>query len=353
MQRIAALLAVLAASAWAGEKVTLVFRDGKTLVAEPAACDAEGVTVGTGPVARTIPWKELTPASAYATRKALTDSADGPARLELSAFALSLGLHPEALADLEVALALGAISEADFEAREEAIEKEEIEALRGRVDALLETGDDPKACLDAIRRLKERYPDHPANADYQPQVDALVEALRKEADEQVDAKEAAQDDARLAALRKALDSLAGKKNAALAKAEALKKAGVEAAAKGQVARARRNLVEPTGAERQYKLARALIRDMVRKDRSFAVIAKTAIQKEYDAIERSLVDCYLHVARMLMRERNYKGAVEYVRKILLYDPIHEEALEMAEEIKKNRIHFKASDVTNARPRVTGG
>ena len=55
----------------------------------------------------------------------------------------------------------------------------------------------------------------------------------------------------------------------------------------------------------------------------------------------------------MKERNYKGSVKYVRKILLYDPIQEEALEMVEVIRKNRINFKLSDITNARPRVSSG
>ena len=71
------------------------------------------------------------------------------------------------------------------------------------------------------------------------------------------------------------------------------------------------------------------------------------------IEKLLIDCYVQVARILMKERAYKSAVEYVRKILLYDPIHEEALEMVDEIRKNRISFRMSEITNARPRVTGG
>ena len=62
--------------------------------------------------------------------------------------------------------------------------------------------------------------------------------------------------------------------------------------------------------------------------------------------------YLPVARLYMRGRNYKGAVRTVQKILFYDPIHEEALEMARVIRKNRITFKASDITGIRgPIVT--
>ena len=100
-------------------------------------------------------------------------------------------------------------------------------------------------------------------------------------------------------------------------------------------------------------ARKRLRNIARLDQHGLIVSREEIQSEYAAIEKLLIDCYLKVARILLQERNYKGAVEYVRKILLYDPIHEEALEMVEEIRKNRITFKLSDITNARPRVTGG
>jgi tetratricopeptide (TPR) repeat protein len=116
---------------------------------------------------------------------------------------------------------------------------------------------------------------------------------------------------------------------------------------------KRKLVEPMGAEKYYKQARKHLRNLAQKDKHGLVVAKAELQKEYEQLQDKLVDCYLKVARILLKERNYKGAVKYVRKILLYDPIHEEALEMVEVIRKNRITFKISDITNARPRVSGG
>ena len=91
---------------------------------------------------------------------------------------------------------------------------------------------------------------------------------------------------------------------------------------------------------------------VKADRKFKVVTEQALQKEYDAIADELVNCYLGVARILLTQRNYKGTIPYVRKVLYYDPINEEALEMVETIRKNRITFKTSDITNARPRVSG-
>ena len=112
-------------------------------------------------------------------------------------------------------------------------------------------------------------------------------------------------------------------------------------------------LEPQGAEKQLKNARKYLRNIAKLDPQSLVVPREDLKKEYAAIEKDLVECYLRVARILMQERAYKGAVEYVRKILLYDPIHEEALEMVDEIRKNRIAFRLSDMTNAHPHVSGG
>jgi tetratricopeptide (TPR) repeat protein len=140
---------------------------------------------------------------------------------------------------------------------------------------------------------------------------------------------------------------------ALATAAQLREESKPAIEQRVVSRVKRKLVEPMGAERYLKEARKRLRNIAKLDPQGLVVARADIQKEYTAIEADLIDCYLQVARTLMKERAYKGAIEYIRKILLYDPIHEEALDMVEEIRKNRITFKISDITNARPRVTGG
>lgn len=351
MRTLSILLALAALSSAA--PVELVTREGKRFSAEPVSFDDAGVVVARGGTEERIAWKELQPTSAFGARKALVSFEDGPARLGLSEFAASLGLFPEAIAELEVALALGAVAETDFETRRKTLEEAELLFLSTEIDRLLETGAEPRECLAAIRRLKERYPDSPLNEPYAPKVRELVDALAEEEAESKLEAEAAAGKAALDDLTKKIAALDKKKAKALEKAKGLFDAGVAAAEKGQVSRARRDLVEPLGAERHYKEARDLLRKIARTDREFQVVTKEGLRKEYDAIEASLVECYLRVARVLLRERNYKGAVEYVRKILLYDPIHEEALAMAEEIKRNRIQFKLSDVTNTRPRVTGG
>lgn len=348
--RLLALLLSLVAPLAAGEAIRVEYRDGRAAEVRAASADGEGLLLEDG---SRIPWSELKPASSYAARSALTPSGDGAGRLALSEFALDLDLFPEAQRELEVALALKAIDEAEFEKRAKAVEEAELESFRILIDGLLETDDHPSETLRAIRSLKERHPDHPLTKGYEARIQELVDRLAQMEQQEKEDKEAQKKDQKLDALRETLRKLEAKKAALLAKGDEAKKAGVEAAGKGQISRALRNLTEPQGAEKHYKAARAILRDMARADRAFQVVSKEAIQKEADAISRNLADCFLVCARTLMREKNYKGAAEFVRKVLLYDPVNEEALDMADEIRKNRIHLKLSDITNARPRVSGG
>ena len=352
MTRTFALLCLLAAAV-AAESMTLTFKSGKKKSYTLVKADDDALTVMQGGAESTIPWAELTRESAYEARRKLTSYDDPTQRLALSDFARKLNLFPEALEQLEIALALGGLDEASFEKRAAAIEADEVTYLTASVDQLLKTGAEPAVCLAAIKRLKERYPEHPANVRYEPHVKALVEKLAEKAEQEQEAEQQQAEDAALAGLRKEIEKLNLRKVKALDTAAKLHEEGKEAAEKRQVSRVKKRLVEPMGAEKYYKRARSYLREMVRRDKQFRIVTRDGVQKEYDDITLKLIDCYLHVARTLLTQRNYKGAVPYVRKILLYDPIHEEALEMVETIRKNRISIKVSDITNARPRVTGG
>jgi len=353
MTRIVTILLLAAATAAAGKTLTLKLADGKTKTASVVSFDEEGVTISQGDKEARLAWGELAPASAYEARLALTPYDDGTARLDLSGFARGLQLYPEALEQLEHALALGALDEAEFEKREAALEREEIDFLSKRIDALLKTEAEPETCLAAIKRLKERYPDHERTAEYAPHIARLVEILAQRAEEENAAKEKAEDDAETAELRKLLGGLEKEKTEALARAAELRKEGAEAVEKAQVSRVRKRLDEPRGAVRYYKEARKILREMARADKQFRIIDKEDLRKQDDALEKEIVECYLQIARTLLKQRNYKGAKDYVIKILHIDPINEEALDMVKEIQRNRISFKASDITNARPRVTSG
>jgi len=263
-----------------------------------------------------------------------------------------LKLYPEAMEQYEIALALGGLDEKSFEEKAQAIQTEEIEYLTGLIDRLLKSNAEPTVCLAAIKRLKERYSDHPRNDDYAPHIQKLVDILAKQKQDEKNAKLDVEESKELAALRKAIDKLRAKQAKAQGKAKTLRIEAEDAIKKRTISGIKKKLLAPRGAEKYYKEIRKLLREMVKVDRQFRIIEKKKIQTDDDATAAALVECYLPVARLLMRERNYKSAAKMVEKILFYDPIHEEALEMGREIRKKRIHFKASDITGIKgPIVT--
>jgi len=347
------LVGALAAAAAAGPTRTIELKDGKKKTVVLEKFDEKGLTFSQAGKQTTVAWDELTPASAYEARKELTPYDDAAARVGLGEFARARRLYPEALEQFEIALALGGLDEAGFEAKAKQVEKEEIAFLTARIDELLASKAEPAVCLAAIKRLKERYPDHAKNAVYQPRIEELVAVLAERKQAVVNEEKQAEESAELTALREQIDKLQEKKAAALREAAELRQASLEYIERRTISGVKKTLLEPRGAERELKKARRYLRDMVQVDREFRIVDKKQVQDEWDAIAAQLIECYLPVARLYMRERNYKRAVETVQKILFYDPIHEEALEMARIIKQNRITFKASDRTGIKgPIVTG-
>ncbi|MHC4849190.1 MAG: hypothetical protein ACYTEG_12140 [Planctomycetota bacterium] len=313
------LVGVFAVVAAAGATRTIEFKTGKKKTVVLEKFDEQGLTFSQAGTQSKVAWDKLTPMSAFGARKELTSYDDAAQRIGLAEFGLGLKLFPEAMEQYEIALALGGLDEAAFEAKAKEVEKAEIAYLTARIDELLKKKAEPAVCLQAIKRLKERYPDHPKNAAYQPRIQELVDILAKR-----------------------------KRKAATMQQESL-----EFIERRTISGLKKKLLEPRGAEREYKRARACLRGMVKIDPRFTIVKRKQVQDEYDAIAAQLIACYLPVARLYMRERNYKRAVETVQKILFYDPIHEEALEMARIIRKNRITFKASDRSGIKgPIVTG-
>ena len=352
MIRAAFLVGLLVAVAAAGPTRTIEFADGrkKTVVLE--ACNDNVLTYSQAGRKTEVAWSALKPRSAYTARKELTSYDDAAKRLDLAEFARGLKLFPEAIEEYEIAHALGAIDEAAYDEKEKEVAKEEVAYLTAKIDTLLKSKAEPTVCLDAIKRLKSRYPSHAKNDEYAPHIKALVKILaqRKETEQNkiVEAKESKE----LAALRKEVEKREAKIVKALSKAEKVRENAPDAIKKRSISGIKKALIEPRGAERYYKQARKLLRGLARLDRQFRIVDRKKLQKRFDAIAIDLVDCYLPVARMLMRDRNYKGAARMVEKILFYDPINEEALEMGREIRKRRITFKASDITGIKgPIVT--
>ena len=348
------LVLALCGTAVAEESLELTFKDGKKVTATVSGGDDETVTLGKGKTERKVKWTELAPESAFRARKSLSAYDDGAAHLVLAEFALSLRLYPQAQEELEVALALGALGEDAFEKRAAGLKEAEVDMLTSKVESCLEKGEEPTVTLGAIKQLKKRYPDHVINKAYEPLIKALVAQIEKSALEQQSNERQVADEAALKDLKKKLAKIRKKKDKELRKADELKAEGLEAAGKGIVSRVRKRLVEERqSAVAHYKKARTYLRRMRRMDPQFTVLDREKLRKEYDRIEKDIVACYLAAAEVYLDQRSYKRAVLYVYKVLLYDPINERALEMKAEIARNRIHFRVSDISNAKPRVSGG
>ena len=239
------------------------------------------------------------------------------------------------------------------EKRSKELETAEVKYLGDRVDFLIEMDREPAECLAAIKRLKTRYPAHEVTDKYGAEIPRLVKAMEEQAKEREAVAQMAKEGKTAKALRKKIESYLKKKDKAIAEGDELKKEGFEAADKGVISRVKKRCLGARGAEGKYKKARDYLRKIVSKDRTFSVVSKESLRKDEDQIIERLIEIYLKVTETYMRDRNYKRAWEFVHKVLLYDPIHEDALEIRDEIKKKRITFKVSDITNARPRVNGG
>ncbi|MHC4955044.1 MAG: hypothetical protein ACYTGZ_14285 [Planctomycetota bacterium] len=353
MIRATLIVGLLAAVAAAGPTRTLTFKDGKKKTVVLESCDDEGLDYSQAGKKTRVAWSDLKPESAFDARKELTPYDDAAKRMVLADFARKLKLFPEAMEQYEIALALGAMDEATYEKKAKQVETEEIAHLTAVIDTLLKSKAEPTTCLSAIKRLKSRYPDHEKNDQYAPHIKALVEILANRKETEQNAEVQAKDSKELAALRKKIEKLQGQLVKALRKAVKMREESKKPIERRSISGVKKALLEPRGAERYYKQVRKLLREMVRTDPRFRIIDKKEIQKGDDSTATQLVECYLPVARMMMRERNYRGALKMVQKILFYDPIHEEALDMAREIRKKRITFKASDITGIRgPIVTG-
>ena len=86
-------------------RVNLEFLDGKKRTLTVTAVDEGGLVARKGTSEERVSWDKLTDRSAFEARKALTPFDDAAARLALSEFARERKFFPEAMEELEVALA--------------------------------------------------------------------------------------------------------------------------------------------------------------------------------------------------------------------------------------------------------
>ena len=329
----------------AARRIEIPLRDGTVVRGTPTAFDEKGADVRVeGGASKRLLWDAVAPLGVYRIRAATAKADDGPARLSLADLASELGLFAEARAELERALALGAVDAKGYEKAVLEAETRAIETGIARARRAADDGEVAKA-LEIARGLKIDF----AGARDAKRIDAWLAEL--------DAKIAARK-TELDALQKELDDVArsaDRNKEMLVRREEAKMQialGDKAAAemreqtpKGVVSRVRRFA---EAADESYVKARKEIGRLRRiapdgsKEREEALALLTTLDK---AQFKMLLDA----AKCFWDARVYNDADGFAARASYIDPVDPTLLELRSDIREHRIRYRASDITNARPR----
>ena len=135
------------------------------------------------------------------------------------------------------------------------------------------------------------------------------------------------------------------------KAAEQNRAALVADSKGQVSKSKRAYEAALTFDLRAKEFLGKTAGVQRVATDLAMLEKA--QKQIEKINKHVVLVHLSLASLHMKERNFKRARIHVGTALQLDPMNKRAIELREEIAKHSIHRKASDLTNAKGRVTSG
>ncbi|MFV1959605.1 MAG: hypothetical protein ACC662_09365 [Planctomycetota bacterium] len=337
---------LLGALAWAADArpVDLPLASGKSIQGVVESADARDVVVRVAPEeVRRVPWEQLRPLGVYRVKAALAPAADGKARLALAELAIELGLHAEARAEYEKALALGAIDRKKFDKVVLQAERDAVEVGVHHAWKAAESGDFDTA-LATARRLKLDFGGAPNAAAIDKLVADLLRRigkLRKETDKASRELERAK--------------LGAPRNKEIltrrTKASGLIQLGRDEAKKAAAARERGNV---TRARKQAEAAdEAFTKARRHLGRLRRILGRA--DSHYRAILQQLNDLDIEQFRLLFdtawffwEQRIYSKADRWAAKASYIDPVHPDLLALREMLRSVRIRYRLSDITNARP-----
>jgi hypothetical protein len=328
------------------QPVTLPLASGKTVEGVVESADAKEVVVRVAPEqVRRVPWHQLAPLGAYRVRDALAPVADGQARLELALLAVDLGLYVEARREFEKALALGALRQKAFL---QFVMRAEREAVESGVRQALQAADsgDWEQALQLARDLKMHFGGAPNAASIDKLIAELVLRVR---DLQKAADRDAQELARVKIEAERNKEIIRRRTKAVGQIEQGRKEAEQAALArdtGNVTRARKFA---EAADKAFMGARRdlgrLRRIIPREDEGYREILALLNQLDRDHF------ALLHdTAWFFWEETVYSRADEYAARASYIDPVHPDLLELRDLLRVNRIRYRMSDITNARPIV---
>lgn len=361
-------LALTMLGAWTGVALAgdkLVLRDQLAADGSPAVVEGDVVELTDSAVrVRTgagelvlLGFEALAPASLHRLLLERTDRADPDARLRLAERLQRFGAYDEARAELVAVLELDATREEPVAARRRALDDAQAQDLYNRgLELMLERKWMP--ALDAFRTIADRF------AETRWAEKAIERSERAVAGLEADEGDATPGGAAGAPARRLTpaEKAAARKQALIAhcQAEAAKavtlaeeknREGLKLDGEGQVSAAKNAYEAALVADARAKgfLGR---RNGLQKLATDLKLLEDA-QKRIESINTHLVLVHLNLASLLMSQRNFKGAREQVDFALRIDPMNKRALELKAEIAKHSITRKVSDMTNAKPTVTGG
>lgn len=323
--------------------VELPLAAGKSLTGVVESTDEKEVVLRIGEDRRRIPWEQLTPLGVFRAHAALAAPDSGPARLALAELASDLGLFVEARSEYEKALGLRALDGSAFSKAVALAEERAVTRLLAQAERAADAGDTDRA-LEALRTVQIDF----GNAVDPRRVAALLATVAAK----VEARGAEQR-ALEVEMAKLVEESRRKKEILVRMTESSRdrslgdKAAEEARAnmpKGVVSRVRRSADE---ADDFYGTAR---RDLGRLRR---LVGRSGDDHDawaaaLDALDRVQFQLLLDATKFFWDARVYATAEDFATRASYLDPVNPTLLELRSDIRANRIRYRASDITNARP-----
>ncbi|MCI0343448.1 MAG: hypothetical protein L0216_20265 [Planctomycetales bacterium] len=369
----ALVLGPLATGAAADE--TLVLRSGKTFTGEVAEVGGAVVKFRTEGALLTVEFAQVEPGSLYKLLAPRTDAKNAEARFQLGETCARYGAYEEARGEFEAARSLDASFRDRVEARLREVYHLQAQGVYNQgLEAML-AADWTKA-VDAFRFVADKFAESEwAEKAKELQARALAELEKAEAQKKAAPAAPApaagsgptapatasgapevkrrltREEAQKLRIETLVKTLRKKAEDWSADADKKNREGLEWDAKGNVTRASRGYEEAVDLSLRAKNALGKTAGVQYYATDLAVLEEA--QKKTEAINAYLVLVYLNLANLHTVQRNFERGWEYVNLALQLDPTNKRALDLKQKITEQRIVRKASDMTNARPKVSGG
>ncbi len=384
----AASLAALCGAAAADE--TLVLRSGKSFTGEVAEVGEAVVKFRTEGALLTVEFAQVEPGSLYKLLAPRTDAQNAEARFKLGETCVRYGAYEEARGEFEAARGLDASFRDRVEARLREVYHLHAQGVYNHgLEAML-AADWAKA-VDAFRFVADKFAESEwAEKAKELQARALAELEKAEAEAARKAAPAApatpgmpaspgapapagappgnpgtpgspgtpegkrrltREEAQKLRIETLIRTLRKKAEDWSAEADKKNREGLEWDAKGNVTRASKGYEEAVDLSLRSKNALGKTAGVQYYATDLAVLEEA--QKKTEAVNQYLVLVYLNLANLHTVQRNFERGWNYVNLALQLDPTNKRALDLKQKITEQRIVRKASDMTNARPKVSGG